>query len=211
MSQSDPPRIKPSLPEDGVLLTQKMLTTCYHELVLLYAIQTVHWFGAANSRLKSHYQLLKENISQCHTLYGIQFLYKTLSGKSVTYSTCRIQSQIFVSRFMKTTFLPYQWLNHWNSLLAQNTLRSSIITFTAELRHPSTNQVISSSGISWLSSKKLIFLPSQPMMIAFSNFAICWVDGDLIHLCFQGSVRIMHTSTHAMFFAVVFKLVELFF
>jgi hypothetical protein len=45
----------------------------------------------------------------------------------------------------------------------------------------------------------LTFSLSQSMMIASSSFNICYVDGDINSLCFQGGVRI---SVHP---AVVFK------
>jgi hypothetical protein len=91
----------------------------------------------------------------------------------------QILLQTFALRFIKTTFLLYRWQNYWNSILAQNILQSSIITFAAEFRHPSTKWVISSSSTFQLSSNLLIFSQSQSMMIASSSFAICYVDGDI--------------------------------
>ena len=121
-----------TLQEDGVLQMQTMLTIYYHGLVLVYVMQTVVWFGAANSKLILLYQLLKRNTLQCHMLFGItHFQFKTLSRRLAISFFCHTQLQTFASQFMRTTFPLYQWQNHWNSLLTQNTMRLSIITFAA--------------------------------------------------------------------------------
>ncbi len=84
------------------LLMQTMPTMYYCRLVLLYAKQTVLWFGAANSRPRLLYQLQKQNILQCHMLFGTRFQFKTSSRKSVACFFYRILLQTFALQFMKT-------------------------------------------------------------------------------------------------------------
>ncbi len=158
---------------------QTMLTICYQGLRSLHVMLTVLWFGAANSRPRLLYQLPKQNILQCLMLFGTQFQFKILSKRLAVFFFCRTLLQTFASWFMKTTFLLYQWQNHWNSLLVQHVLQFNIITFAAEFWHPSTNQATSNLSTHQQSSKLLISLPNQLMMTASASFAICYVDGDI--------------------------------
>jgi hypothetical protein len=64
-------------------------------------------------------------------------------------------------------------------------LQLNIITFAAEFRHPSTNQVTSSSSTYQQNSNLLISLPSQLKTTASLSFAICYVDGDINYSLFS--------------------------
>jgi hypothetical protein len=66
----------------------------------------------------------------------------------------------------------------WSLPLAQSILPSTIITFTAELIHLSTDQVTSRLSTSQPRNKLLIYSLSHLTVITSLHYARCYVDGD---------------------------------
>ena len=113
-----------------ILITQTM---CYRELASLYVMRIVLWFGAANSKPKLPYQQLKQSTLHYLRLWGRPCLWLAWWRKLTWFFPFSCHHQGLLSRSEKTISHALRWHRIPSSLLEQNTLQSSIITFTSML------------------------------------------------------------------------------